>query len=172
MSMDKVIAVKEINKIRQALKGEGKRIVFTNGCFDIIHRGHVEYLEKAKAFGDVLIIGVNSDVSMQMIKGHKRPIIPLEDRLYILAHLSFVDFLVPFDEETPELLIRAVVPDVLVKGGDYSEDEIVGAAFVKAYGGSVKIIPFIEGKSTSMLIEEIVKRYGKEEYGKDTHRRG
>lgn len=163
--MDKVISVKEINGISRELKGEGKRIVFTNGCFDIIHRGHIEYLKRAKSFGDVLIIGVNSDASMRMIKGTERPINPLEDRLFILAHLYFVDFLVPFDEETPELLIREVAPDVLVKGGDYSEDEIVGAEFVTAQGGTVRIIPFIEGKSTSMLIEEIIKRYGKEKDG-------
>ncbi len=165
MVMDKVIGIKEIKGIRQVLKDEEKRVVFTNGCFDIIHRGHIEYLKEAKSFGDVLIIGVNSDVSMQKIKGAERPIIPLEDRLYILSHVTFVDFLIPFDEETPEYVIREVLPDVLVKGGDYTEKEILGADLVKAHGGKVKIVPYIEGKSSSAIIEQIVKRYGHKKHG-------
>jgi rfaE bifunctional protein nucleotidyltransferase chain/domain len=160
MIMDKVIGIKEIKGLNRVLKDKGKRIVFTNGCFDIIHRGHIEYLKRAKTFGDVLIIGVNSDISMRMIKGAGRPITPLEDRLYILSQFTFVDFLIPFDEETPEHLIRELLPDVLVKGGDYAEDEVVGKEIVKAHGGDVRIVPYIKGKSSSALIERILKCYG------------
>lgn len=162
--MNKVIAIKEIKAIRKSLKREGKRIVFTNGCFDIIHRGHIEYLQQARSFGDVLFVGVNSDISMRMIKGAKRPITPLEDRLYILSQFVFVDFLIPFDEETPERIIQEVLPDVLVKGGDYVEHEIVGAKLVKEHGGEVRIVPYIRGKSSTGLIEEILRRFGDKQH--------
>jgi rfaE bifunctional protein nucleotidyltransferase chain/domain len=172
MIMDKVIRIKEIKPFRQELKRKAKRIVFTNGCFDIIHRGHIEYLKMARSLGDVLVIGVNSDSSVQKIKGERRPLVPLDDRLYILAQFPFVDFLIPFDEETPERIIKEVLPDVLVKGGDYEEAESVGADIVKAHGGEVRIIPYREGKSSSALIELILERHGYRKHDEDTGCRG
>jgi len=157
--MDKIIGIKQIKKIRANLKKKKKALVFTNGCFDLIHRGHVEYLKKAKSYGDFLLVAVNSDSSVRKIKGKGRPLIPLSDRLFILSHFSFIDFLISFDEETPERLIKVILPDVLVKGSDYSEEEIVGADIVKSNGGKVIIIPFIKGKSSSGIIEKILKRY-------------
>jgi rfaE bifunctional protein nucleotidyltransferase chain/domain len=166
--MDKVIAIKEIKGILQKLKKAHKRIVFTNGCFDIIHRGHIEYLKKARSFGDVLIIGVNSDPSVRKLKGEGRPLVPLDDRLFILSHFEFVDFLVPFDEETPERVIQEALPDVLVKGGDYAEEDVVGGDTVKAHGGEVRIVPYIKGKSSSALIREILRRFGDRKHVEDT----
>jgi rfaE bifunctional protein nucleotidyltransferase chain/domain len=124
--MGKIVGVDEITKISFELKSKGKKIVFTNGCFDILHRGHVEYLSKAKQLGDVLIVGLNSDSSVKMIKGDKRPIVPQEDRAFILSNLSFVDYVVIFDEPTPYELISKIVPDVLVKGSDWSQENVVG----------------------------------------------
>ncbi len=157
--MDKIIGIKQIKKIRANLKKKKKALVFTNGCFDLIHRGHVEYLKKAKSYGDFLLVAVNSDSSVRKIKGKGRPLIPLSDRLFILSHFFFIDFLISFDEETPECLIKVILPDVLVKGSDYSEEEIVGADIVKSNGGKVITIPFIKGKSSSGIIEKILKRY-------------
>ena len=132
-----------------------KKIVFTNGCFDLLHAGHVSLLAKARDLGDVLIVGVNSDESVRRLKGEGRPINVIEDRTLMLASLLFVDAVVVFDEDTPENLIKKVKPDVLVKGADYQESEIVGAEFVKSYGGEVVRIPLVEGLSTSQLIEKI-----------------
>ncbi len=162
--MDKIIGIKQIKKIRANLKKKKKTLVFTNGCFDLIHRGHVEYLKKARSYGDYLIIAVNSDSSVRKIKGEERPLIPLSDRLFILSHFTFIDFLIPFDEETPEKLIKEILPDVLIKGSDYGEDEIVGSEIVKNNGGRVITIPFIKGKSSSGIIEEILKRYGEKKH--------
>ena len=133
-------------------------IVFTNGCFDIIHRGHVEYLNKAKKLGDILIVGINSDESIKKIKGNKRPIIPLYSRAYVLDNLKAVDFVVPFDEETPIELIKIIKPDVHVKGGDYKEEDLPEAEIVKSYGGEIKIIPLIEGFSTTKIIEWVLEK--------------
>mgnify|MGYP001209606335 CR=1 FL=1 len=130
-------------------------IVFTNGCFDILHRGHLEYLANSADLGNKLIIGLNSDDSVKKIKGDSRPINDQISRSFALAALGFIDAIVIFDEETPEELIKALQPDVLVKGSDYSENEIVGSAFVKKNGGEVKTIPLTEGFSTTNIIEKI-----------------
>ncbi|MCR5754413.1 MAG: D-glycero-beta-D-manno-heptose 1-phosphate adenylyltransferase, partial [Acetatifactor sp.] len=145
--------IKDIEKLRDA----GKKIVFTNGCFDILHAGHVSYLKKAKTLGDVLVVGVNSDASVKRIKGEKRPINTLQDRESVLEALEAVDFVIAFEEDTPEKLIKAIKPDVLVKGGDYSIDTIVGADEVIKSGGRVEVLPFVEGRSTSGIIETINK---------------
>jgi D-beta-D-heptose 7-phosphate kinase/D-beta-D-heptose 1-phosphate adenosyltransferase len=161
--MDKIVGIDDIKRLRAKLKKEKKALVFTNGCFDLIHRGHIEYLKKAKSHGDFLIVAVNSDSSVGRIKGKQRPLIPLVDRLYVLSHLVFIDFLISFDEDTPEHLIRTILPDVLVKGSDYREKEIVGADIVKANGGKVITIPFIKGKSSSEIIGKILQRYREKE---------
>ena len=133
-----------------------ERVVFTNGCFDILHRGHVEYLERARALGDCLVVGVNTDASVRRLgKDPHRPFVKEEDRAYVLAALAMVDFVTLFDEDTPAELIEALVPDVLVKGGDYSMDRIVGRQTVEAAGGVVRIIPFVEGFSTTSLVNRI-----------------
>ncbi|WP_456420254.1 D-glycero-beta-D-manno-heptose 1-phosphate adenylyltransferase [Methanocaldococcus infernus] len=150
-----------LKKIVEELKRQGLKIVFTNGCFDILHRGHVEYLNEAKKLGDILIVGINSDSSVKKIKGEKRPIISLHSRAYVLDNLKAVDFVVPFDEDTPIEIIKIIKPDVHVKGGDYKEEDLPEAEVVKAYGGKVKIIPLVEGYSTTNIINEILKRYKK-----------
>ncbi len=137
------------------LQQQQKRIVFTNGCFDILHRGHVTYLAAARNLGDVLILGLNADVSVQRLKGPSRPINPQEDRAAVVDALSSVNYVTFFDDDTPLELIRAVQPDVLVKGGDYEIANIVGADIVQARGGTVCTIPFVDGKSTSNIIRAI-----------------
>lgn len=149
-----------------ALRGQGKRIVFTNGCFDILHLGHVRYLQQAAGQGDVLVLGVNSDDSVRRLKGEKRPIVPEEERAAILAALRSVDYVTLFSEDTPAELIRAVRPDVLVKGGDYDPvadsgpRHIVGSEFVRSYGGTVRVIDFVEGRSTTNVIGAVLQAYG------------
>ena len=139
----------------QAWHNNGKRIVFTNGCFDLLHPGHIDYLDKAKQLGDVLIVGLNDDASIRRLKGAKRPINPLPDRACMLAALKSVDLVVPFSEDTPLNLIKTLLPDVLVKGGDYQPDEIVGASEVRTNGGQVIVMPFLEGHSSTSLINRI-----------------
>lgn len=138
------------------LRQQGRSVVFTNGCFDLLHRGHVAYLEAARALGNVLIVAVNSDRSVRALKGPARPITPAEDRAHVLAALACVDYVVEFDDETAERLVLKLQPDVYVKGGDYVRDEPVEAAVVKAYGGSVRILPFMSGFSTTDLVERII----------------
>ncbi len=152
---------KELLRIMNDLKAKQKRIVFTNGCFDLLHIGHVRYLEEAKALGDVLVVGVNSDTSVRKLKGPKRPILPEEERAEILSGLGCVDYVTLFDEIDPLKLITSLHPDVLVKGGDWSKEQIVGKEEVERSGGEVFIIPFVEKASTSNLIETILKRYEK-----------
>lgn len=135
---------------------EGK-LVFTNGCFDILHAGHVLYLEQAKALGDILIVGLNSDASVKRLKGESRPVNSQQNRSIVLAALAAVDYVIVFDEETPYELIKAIQPDVLVKGGDWSEDSIVGADIVKAKGGEVISLPFWEGLSTTNILKAMDK---------------
>ena len=135
------------------------RVVFTNGCFDILHRGHITYLNQAKALGDVLVVAVNTDESVQRLKGPTRPINRLEDRLQVLAGLSSVDFLISFDDQTPARLLEIVKPDVFVKGGDYTRETLPEAAVVEAYGGSVQILPYIENRSTTGMIARIQESY-------------
>ena len=134
----------------------GDRIVFTNGCFDILHAGHIRYLETAAALGERLVIGVNDDASVTRLKGSARPINQLSSRLYLLASLSSVDAVVPFSDDTPLELIKKVMPEVLAKGGDYNPDTIIGAKEVIASGGSVEVIPYVEGFSTSKLEKRII----------------
>jgi len=143
------------------LKKKGKRIVFTNGCFDLLHLGHVRYLEKAKSLGDILVVGLNSDRSIQGLKGPERPIVPEDERAEILSGLRCVDYITLFDELTPLELISSLQPHLLVKGGDWTKEDIVGREVVERSGGEVVILPFVEGASTSNLIETILKRYGK-----------
>jgi D-beta-D-heptose 7-phosphate kinase/D-beta-D-heptose 1-phosphate adenosyltransferase len=133
----------------------GRRIVFTNGCFDILHRGHIAYLHRAKALGDVLVVGVNSDASIRRLKGPGRPINPLDDRLLVLAALHCIDHVIAFDEETPHCLIRIVQPDVFVKGGDYTRERLPEASLVEELGGSVHILPFVGDCSTTRLLERM-----------------
>lgn len=140
-------------------KLQGKKVVFTNGCFDILHAGHVHYLNKARSAGDVLVVGVNSDASVQRLKGEKRPIAPVTDRCSVLSGLEAIDALVIFDEDTPAQIIEKLLPDILVKGADWPMDKIVGAKTVLAHGGEVKTIEFLEGQSTSSIIERIVAAY-------------
>lgn len=131
------------------------RVVFTNGCFDILHIGHIKYLREAKKKGDKLVIGVNSDASVHRLKGPERPVNDLAARMEMLAALEMVDLVIPFEEDTPIELIKIINPDVLVKGGDYEVDTIVGADHVRANGGTVEIIPYVEGYSTSLIIGKL-----------------
>ena len=144
-------AIAQVRAARQA----GQRVVMTNGCFDILHPGHIEYLEQARALGDRLIVAVNDDDSVKRLKGASRPVNGLDHRLRMLAALGSVDWVVPFGEDTPERLICAVLPDVLVKGGDYAPEQIAGGRCVKEAGGEVRVLGFVEGHSTTGLIERI-----------------
>ena len=152
-----IISRDNISRIAQEIKSQNKTIVFTNGCFDIIHPGHIYYLSEAKKFGDYLIIGLNTDASVRRLKGEGRPINSEQDRAIVMDGLKPVDIVVFFDEDTPLALIQEISPDVLVKGGDYKADTIVGADFMKQRNGKVVIIPFLEGKSTTKIIEKINK---------------
>ncbi len=134
---------------------EGKTVVFTNGCFDILHSGHVFYLREAKSQGDILILGLNSDTSVRRLKGENRPVNPEEDRAIVISELKSIDYVVIFEEDTPLDLITDVVPDKLVKGGDYKPEEVVGKELVEKNGGEVVIIPFVDGKSTTNIIKKI-----------------
>mgnify|MGYP003864976375 CR=1 FL=1 len=153
--LDKKLNNHNISQQIEMLRMAQKTIVFTNGCFDILHPGHIDYLSKAKKLGDILIIGLNDDQSVRTLKGNSRPINPLKDRTAMLTALQSVDFVISFAEETPIRLIEKIKPDFLVKGGDYTKENIVGASFVEENGGQVEIIPFLEGYSSSRIIERI-----------------
>jgi rfaE bifunctional protein nucleotidyltransferase chain/domain len=157
----KIKTRKGLLRIMKDLKAKGKRIVFTNGCFDLLHIGHVRYLEEAKSMGDILVVGVNSDTSVRKLKGPKRPILPEDERTEVLSGLGCVDYVTLFDEIDPLKLITSLRPDVLVKGGDWTKEQIVGRDEVERSGGEVFIIPFVKRASTSNLIETILKRYEK-----------
>lgn len=133
----------------------GRKVVFTNGCFDIIHVGHVRYLQEAKALGDILVVGLNTDKSVQKLKGPSRPVQSEDARAEVMAALACVDAVTLFDEDTPEELIKNVRPDVLVKGGDYKVEDIVGGPFVQRYGGTVKTLQFVPGFSTSSILKRV-----------------
>lgn len=163
--LTKIKTKEELAELQSRLKRQGKAVVFTNGCFDILHRGHVEYLEKASRFGDVLIIGLNSDESTRRLKGKGRPIIPQEDRAYILASLAVVDYVSIFNEDTPLELIKLVQPNVLVKGGDYKPEEIVGREFVEQQGGKVMTIPLVPDRSTTEIINRMIHLLENKEFG-------
>lgn len=150
----KITTATELQRLLPSLR-DGKRVVFTNGCFDILHVGHITLLGKAKALGELLIVGVNSDSSVRRLKGLSRPIVPEKERAHILAALEAVDYVVMFDEDTPMKLIRALQPDLLVKGSDYTPDKVVGADFVESYGGKVALVDLVAGFSTSNIIENI-----------------
>jgi len=156
----KITSLAGLKKILPALKKRGKKIVFTNGCFDLVHYGHVSYLEKAKALGDYLVIGLNSDASVRKLKGAGRPLVHERDRAHLLAALQAVDFIVLFGDETPQRLIREVQPHILVKGADYKVKDIVGNDIVRASGGRVVRIPLEKGRSTTSLIHKIIATYG------------
>jgi len=153
----KIVSGIDLMRILSYYRFINKKVVFTNGCFDLIHLGHVKYLSQAADLGNILIIGLNSDLSVIKIKGHGRPVLDQESRALTLAAFSFVNNIVLFDEETPYNLIKQISPDILVKGGDYKPEEIVGYDIVKNNGGEVKIIDFIEGYSTSGIIERITR---------------
>jgi D-glycero-beta-D-manno-heptose 1-phosphate adenylyltransferase len=157
--MSNIKTLKELISIRKQLKRGSKKVVFTNGCFDIIHAGHVDYLCKAKELGNVLIVGLNTDDSVKRIKGDKRPIMKESERAIILANLKPVDYVVLFDEETPIKLIEELVPDVLVKGADWDIDEIIGKDIVINKGGKVRNINYEVNQSTTDIIKSILSRY-------------
>lgn len=153
----KIKRADKLSKVIAKLRSGGKRVVFTNGCFDVLHLGHIRYLKKARAMGDLLIVGVNSDSSVRSIKGCGRPLNSEAARAEVLASLYFVDYVTIFGEKTPERLIKRLKPDILVKGGDWRTRDIVGGEFVTSYGGSVKSIPYIKGHSTTSLIKKMAK---------------
>ncbi len=154
---NKILSTEELIKAVEKLKKENKKIVFTNGCFDLLHIGHVSLFQKARTLGDVLIVAINSDSSLAQLKGPKRPLVPQTDRAQLLSALTCVDYVVVFNEQTPYELLSKLKPDILVKGGDYKIEDIVGKEFVK----EVYRYPLVEGKSTTNLIKLIVERYSK-----------
>jgi D-beta-D-heptose 7-phosphate kinase/D-beta-D-heptose 1-phosphate adenosyltransferase len=160
MGQEKIKSFSEISQIANSLRNT-KKIVFTNGCFDILHSGHIAYLYEAKKLGDILIIGLNSDNSIKRIKGEKRPIVLQEERAFLLSALEMVDYVTIFDEDTPYELIKIIKPHILVKGGDWPIDNIVGKDIVESYGGKVLNIPLVEGKSTTNIIERILSVYSR-----------
>jgi D-beta-D-heptose 7-phosphate kinase/D-beta-D-heptose 1-phosphate adenosyltransferase len=153
-----VLNHKKLGKIIYNLKKKRKKIVFTNGCFDLLHLGHIKYLTKAKSLGDYLVVGINTDKSVRKIKGNSRPITKQADRLQILSSLEMVDFLTLFNDSTPLKLISELRPDILVKGADWKIKDIVGQNLVKAYGAQVKRIPYLKGYSTTNLIEKLSRK--------------
>ena len=154
----KIISLKEIGSRVRFWRKESRKLVFTNGCFDILHTGHVRYLQTAAGFGDILVLGLNSDSSVRKLKGPHRPIMTQADRAYLLSAIEAIDCIVIFDEETPAKLIQSVSPEVLVKGGDYLPEDVVGYDTVKENGGCVKIVPYVEGKSTSGIVNSILEQ--------------
>ena len=155
--MKKIKPIKDLINIIKNLKKQKKKIVFTNGCFDLLHVGHIIYLNKAKALGDILIIGLNSDKSVKKLKGLNRPLFPAKERAEILSALQSVDYITIFNEDTPYKIIKKLCPDILVKGGDYNIEHIVGRDFIDSIGGKTVTIPFVKNKSTSNIINKILK---------------
>ncbi len=154
-----VLRLDELKKIVSLAKGTGKTVVFTNGCFDLIHGGHIEFLQKAREKGDLLVVGLNSDKSVKDIKGESRPIKSERERANIISALKYVDYITIFDESTPEELIREVRPDILVKGDDYAIDEVVGREIVEGYGAKVELIPIVQGLSTTNIVTKILESH-------------
>lgn len=157
--MNKILDRSTLKNKLEALRKEGKKIAFTNGCFDILHVGHVRYLREAKKAGDILVLALNSDSSVRAIKGEERPLVSEEERAEVIAALEFIDFVTIFPESTPLELINYLKPDILIKGGDWPEEKVVGREEVKKWGGRVAIIPEVEGKSTTNIVEKIKKVY-------------
>jgi D-beta-D-heptose 7-phosphate kinase/D-beta-D-heptose 1-phosphate adenosyltransferase len=158
--MKKILTWEELKKETDRLRGKGKKIAFTNGCFDILHVGHVQYLREARKKGDLLILGLNSDASVRAIKGEKRPLVPQGERAEVVASLMSVDYVTVFDETTPLKLIEYLRPDILVKGGDWKEEAVVGGDAVRSWGGKVVIVPMTEGASTTDILKKIRRVYG------------
>jgi D-beta-D-heptose 7-phosphate kinase/D-beta-D-heptose 1-phosphate adenosyltransferase len=152
----KIQPLKKLIKIREELKPQGKTVVFTNGCFDLLHRGHIHLFREAKKLGDVLLVAVNDDASVKEIKGAFRPVFPLAERLEVLEAVEDIDYLTSFSEQTPQKIIASLLPDVLAKGGDWSPEEIVGRSEVEEAGGEVVVIPYLKGYSSSAVIEKIL----------------
>ncbi|HOD29942.1 MAG TPA: D-glycero-beta-D-manno-heptose 1-phosphate adenylyltransferase [Syntrophales bacterium] len=159
--MEKILSREALGEAVDRLRREGRKIAFTNGCFDILHVGHVQYLEAARREADVLIVAVNSDASVRAIKGEKRPLVPEGERAAVVAGLAAVDFVTLFSERTPLDLIQALRPDVILKGGDWKEEDVVGRDAVLAWGGRVVIIPETAGASTTNLVAKILETYGR-----------
>jgi rfaE bifunctional protein nucleotidyltransferase chain/domain len=159
MAIRKIKSLDEILIVRKELRDKGKKLVFTNGCFDILHVGHVRFLNQARLLGDALVVAVNSDRSVKVIKGDRRPIVPGIERAEVLAALGSVDYVVFFEDPTPQKIIEAIVPDVLVKGADWGISEIVGRLAVENAGGVVRNVPLVEGSSTSGIIEKVRERF-------------
>lgn len=157
--MKNILSIEELVEIRKSLKEQNKKVVFTNGCFDILHAGHVDYLNKSKSLGDILIVAMNSDSSTKRIKGEKRPIVPQHERSFILANLKAVDYVTIFDEDTPLETLKKLIPDVLVKGADWSKENIVGKDIVEAAGGKVETIDFVNIQSTTNIIQSILNKF-------------
>jgi D-beta-D-heptose 7-phosphate kinase/D-beta-D-heptose 1-phosphate adenosyltransferase len=156
---EKILEREALKETVRSLKEGGNKIVFTNGCFELLHIGHVQYLQAARAEGDVLVVGMNSDHSVRQIKGPRRPVVPENERAEVLASLACVDFVSLFDEPDPLAIISSLLPDVLVKGADWAEDAIVGRDIVEAHGGRVVRIPLTQGASTTSIIEKILASY-------------
>jgi rfaE bifunctional protein nucleotidyltransferase chain/domain len=151
----RLVSARRAVDLIKKLQHRGKKVVFTNGCFDIVHAGHAIYLDRARKLGDFLVVGLNSDVSVQRLKGKGRPIMPFKERAILLSYLTPVDLVVGFKESTPAKLIGLLHPDILVKGSDYKVSEIVGAQEIKAWGGIVRRIPLVRGKSSSRIISRL-----------------
>lgn len=159
--MDQFLEPAKLAPVLKNLQKQGKKVVFTNGVFDLLHLGHVTYLQEARKQGDLLVVGLNSDLSVKKIKGPSKPLIPLEERAEMLLALDCVDFVSFFDEPDPYNIVKTLRPDVLVKGGDWALDKIIGADLVQSWGGKVMNIPIVPGRSTTNLIEIVKDRYGK-----------
>ena len=157
--MNKILERNALKDKLEELRTKGKKIAFTNGCFDILHVGHVRYLREAKKTADVLVLALNSDSSVRSLKGEEKPLIPENERAEILAALEFIDFVTIFEELTPLKLINYLKPDILIKGGDWPEEKVVGREEIKKWGGRIAIIPEVEGKSTTNIVEKIKKLY-------------
>jgi len=158
--MGKIVSLEELRSLRAGWRAQGRTLVLTNGCFDLLHVGHVQFLEAARRLGDVLVVGLNSDSSARRLKGPKHPLLPQADRATVLAALRAVDYVVVFEETTAEALVRALQPEVYVKGGDYAQNkELPEADDVAQYDGRVEILPLVPGRSTTGLIETILERY-------------
>jgi D-beta-D-heptose 7-phosphate kinase/D-beta-D-heptose 1-phosphate adenosyltransferase len=158
---EKIKNLSQLKKIVEKLKKENKKIIFTNGCFDLLHIGHIRYLQEAKKLGDCLIVALNSDNSVRKLKGEKRPLVPEEERAEIISSLSCVDYVIIFEELTPENIILNLKPHIQVKGGDYKIEDIPERKIVESYGGKVMIVPEVKGYSTTNLVEKILEQYSK-----------
>ena len=158
--MNKILAWEELKHETERHRAKGEKIAFTNGCFDILHAGHVRYLREARKTADLLILGLNSDSSVRAIKGEKRPLVPQQERAEVVASLAAVDYVTIFNETTPLRLIEYLKPDCLVKGGDWKEDAVVGGELIRSWGGKVVIIPLTEGVSTTHIVDRILRIYG------------